>query len=472
MLDNNIILIFVCFLVMQFIHRPYQPGETIAAISTPPGEGGIAIIRISGKRALEVASKVFSGKVFTYASHTVHLGVVKDELGGRIDEALLLVMLGPRSYTGEDTVELHCHGGMIASKRVLEAVILAGARPAGPGEFTFQAFMNGKLDLAQAESVQRLIGAKNEQAFEMAGRHLEGALSQKIYSFQNRLVHLTAILEAWVDFPEEGIEFTTMETLLEDLSQVNEQMKNLLKTFHDGQRVEEGIALCIAGTPNAGKSSLMNALLQRERAIVTPIAGTTRDLIQEDLMLSGLHFRLIDTAGIRDTDEIIEQEGIKRSRQAMEKADLILLVFDASRELGKEEKGLLEQAEQEKTIVIWNKIDLPSFDIQTEFPFEVRISAKECLGLDHLKSMIDKLIWQKGAPPKEEVLITTLRHKEALSQAIKNVSTVMEGLVQEISPEFLTADLRGALIELGRIIGTNVGEDILSSIFSQFCIGK
>lgn len=457
---------------MRFIHRPYQPNDTIAAIATAPGEGGIAIIRISGKESILVAGRVFSGPVHAYASHTVHWGIVKDKEGNRIDEALLLVMRAPRSYTGADTVEFHCHGGSIASKRVLEAVIEAGARPAAAGEFTFQAFMNGKIDLAQAESVQRLISAKNEHAFQIAEKHLEGALSVKIISFQEELVRLTAILEAWVDFPEEGIEFATLESFVEDLSTINSRMQALLNTYYDGQRMEEGISLCLIGPPNAGKSSLMNALLQKERAIVTPIAGTTRDLIQEDLLLNGLHFKLIDTAGIRETEEIVEQEGIKRSKKAMEKADLILLVLDATKGLGEEEKCLLEQVSKEKTIVVWNKIDLPSYEAPSAFPHEVRLSAKDKIGLDQLVKTIDRVIWQNGAPPKEEVLITTVRHKESLAQAIQGVHSVIEGLTQNVSPEFLTADLRGALIELGRIIGTDVGEDILSSIFAQFCIGK
>lgn len=457
---------------MRFIHRPYQPNDTIAALATPPGEGGIAIIRISGQDAIAVAERVFSGPVATYVSHTVHWGIVKNKEGKRIDEALLLVMRAPRSYTGADTVELHCHGGTIASKRVLEAVIEAGARPAAAGEFTFQAFMNGKIDLAQAESVQRLISAKNERAFESAEKHLEGALSAKIISFQEELVHLTAVLEAWVDFPEEGIEFMTFESLVEDLSKIKSRMQILLNTYYDGQRMEEGISLCLIGPPNAGKSSLMNALLQKERAIVTPVAGTTRDLIQEDLLLNGLHFKLIDTAGIRETEEMVEQEGIRRSKKAMERSDLILLVLDATKALGKEEESLLGQVSREKTIIVWNKIDLPSCETTTAFPYEVRLSAQNRIGLDHLVKTIDRLIWQNGAPPKEEVLITTIRHKEALAQAIQAVSTVIEGLAQNVSPEFLTADLRRALIELGRIIGTDVGEDILSSIFSQFCIGK
>lgn len=458
---------------MDFIHRPYQPGETIAAISTPPGEGGISIIRISGNQALEVAEKIFSGPVSSYISHTAHLGMVCDGDGNRIDEALLLLMRGPRSYTGEDSVELQCHGGMIASRKVLEACLEAGARAALPGEFTFKAFMNGKLDLAQAEAVQKLISAKNEQAFSAAGKHLEGALSKKIDEFQKDLTRLGAILEAWVDFPEEGIEFASEEEIIANLSTVQEKMRALLNTFNDGKKIDQGISLCIIGSPNAGKSSLMNALLDQDRAIVTPIAGTTRDLLHEELTIGGLHFTLTDTAGIRQTDEIVEQEGIRRSKAAIQTADIVLLVIDAAKQIDREELELFDTLPKEKTIALWNKIDLPSHTVcQTPFLHVLKISAKERVGLEVVKKTIHQLIWQKGAPPKDELFITTLRHKEALARAILDINSVILGLQKKVSPEFLTADLRSALTELGRMIGTNITEEILSSIFSQFCIGK
>ncbi len=458
---------------MEFIHRPYQPGETIAAISTPPGEGGVAIIRISGKEALAVADRVFSGPVSRYKSHTAHFGVVLDENGGRIDEALLLIMRAPRSYTGEDTIELQCHGGMIASKKVLEACLTAGARAASAGEFTFKAFTNGKLDLAQAEAVQKLISAKNEQAFSAAGKQLEGALSKKIKDFQSQLIRLAAVLEAWVDFPEEGIEFMTQEQLIQELTELHAQMEALLNTFHDGKKIDQGIELCICGSPNAGKSSLMNALLEQERAIVTPIAGTTRDLLHEEMTLGGLHFKLTDTAGIRNSEEIVEQEGIRRSKVAIENADLVLLVIDATKKLDAEELELFKILPKQKTIAIWNKVDLPNHSIsQTPFLCALKMSAKERIGLDALKHTINQLIWQRGAPPKDQVMISTLRHKQALSEALQSIGSLIAGLKAGVSPEFLTADLRSALTELGRMIGTNISEDILSSIFSQFCIGK
>jgi tRNA modification GTPase len=458
---------------MEFIHRPYQPGETIAAIATPPGEGGISIIRLSGVRAIEIAEKIFSGPVASYKSHTLHLGIVHDGEGKCIDEALLLLMRAPRSYTGEDTVELQCHGGMIASKKILEACLKEGARAAMPGEFTFKAFMNGKLDLAQAEAVQKLIGAKNEEAFAAANDHLRGALSKKISEFQKELVRLGAIFEAWVDFPEEGIEFASQEELLEDLLSLSQAMQRLLNTFEDGKKIDQGISLCIVGAPNAGKSSLMNALLDQERAIVTEIAGTTRDLLHEELTIGSLHFKLTDTAGIRQTTEIVEQEGIRRSREAIEKADLILFVIDAAKRFGSEEQELFSILPKAKTIVLLNKMDIaPCALCQTPFLHELRISAKEKSGLDKLKERIEQLIWQNGMPSKDEIFITSLRHKEALSRAIHNIDSVRKGLIEGVSPEFLTADLRSSLAELGRIIGTNITEEILSSIFSQFCIGK
>lgn len=458
---------------MEFIHRPYQPGETIAAISTPPGEGGISIIRISGARAIEVASKIFSGTVSNYKSHTAHLGLIRDAAGCRLDEALLLLMRGPNSYTGEDTVELQCHGGMIASKKVLEACLEAGARSAMPGEFTLKAFMNGKLDLNQAEAVQKLIGAKNDQAFSAANKHLEGTLSKKIKGFQKGLFRLGAILEAWVDFPEEGIEFASREEIMAEISAIQSEMKILLHTFEDGKKIDQGISLCIAGTPNAGKSSLMNALLDQDRAIVTPIAGTTRDLLNEHLTIAGLHFTLTDTAGIRETSELVEQEGIRRSKAAIQAADLILMVLDGTKQIGDEERELIAFLPKEKTIAVWNKADLPSHThTQTLFPHSLPISAKERLGLEELKTLISAMIWKRGAPSKDELLISTLRHKEALAHSIEALDQLSTGLLAEISPEFLTADLRMALSELGTIIGTNITEEILTSIFSQFCIGK
>lgn len=458
---------------MEFIHQSYTPGETIAAIATPPGEGGVAIIRISGDEALNVAARIFSGPVHRYRSHTAHFGQVHNMHGEYLDDVLVLVMLRPRSYTGETTVEIHCHGGSFITRRVLDAVLAAGARAALPGEFTFRAFVNGKMDLTQAEAVQSLIGAKNERALHAAEQQLQGSLSQSIAGFQQKLTQTTAIVEAWVDFPEEGLEFATIDEICEDLETVCQSMEKLAATFHHGKILHEGLSVCLVGSPNVGKSSLMNALLDKERAIVSPIPGTTRDVLEDHLRLSGFHLKLSDTAGIRDTEEGIEQEGIRRSKQTMEESDLVLLILDAHRGLLEEDRHLLALVNPSKTILVWNKTDLPHFDLPTlDFPFTVKLSAKWREGLERLHQAIDQLIWQNGPPSKEEIVITNIRHQEALVTSAEAARRVQQGLLLGISPEFLTIDLRLALSQLGKVIGTNVTEDILSTIFSKFCIGK
>lgn len=458
---------------MDFVHDPYIPDETIAAIATPPGEGGVAIIRISGKDALQVAAKVFSGSVDQYKTHTAHYGKIINEFGKSVDNVLLLPMLGKRSYTGEDTVEIHCHGGSLISRRVLEVVIKAGARLAKPGEFTFKAYMNGKLDLAQAEAVQELIAARNEHALDAAENKLQGRLSKKVQSLQQQITHLTAILEAWVDFPEEGLEFATREEMCASLLHVVQEMQTLADTFHDGRIIHDGVTVCLIGSPNVGKSSLMNALLDKERAIVSHIPGTTRDTLEDHFRWNGLNFKLVDTAGIRDSNELIENEGIKRSKSAMESSDLILLVLDITQDLSDADHQLIQKVSPEKTIVIWNKTDLRvSAKAHLNFPHVCEISAKEKWGLDNLRAKIDEVIWKKGPPTKEEILITSVRHREALLNAISCCHTVVNGLNDEVSPEFLVQDIRDSLRHLGKIIGTNVSEDVLSAIFSHFCIGK
>lgn len=445
--------------------------ETIAAIATPPGEGGVAVIRISGPDAIFIADQIFTGKVQNYQSHTLHFGKIIDA-GVVVDEVLLAPMRAPRSYTGEETVEIFCHGGSLIARRVLDTVLKAGAKAAEPGEFTRRAFLNGKIDLAQAEAVQTFIGAKNELSLQAAGKQLAGHLSEHIKNFQSHLIDTAAILEAWVDFPEEGLEFASKEEIITALKTILAKMNQLASTFSEGKKIHEGLKLALIGAPNAGKSSLMNALLGEERAIVTHIPGTTRDLLEAELKMSGLHFQLIDTAGIRETDEIVEKEGIRRSHSAMQDADLILLIVDVSKDLSKEDKVLLEAAPKEKTLVIWNKIDLPHVIPSYPLFHQVALSAKMRKGVQEMKQTIETLIWKGNMPSKEEVVLTNIRHKEALTEAISDLQTVIEGLETEISPEFLSADIRSCLRHLGKIIGMDISEDILGAIFSKFCVGK
>lgn len=452
---------------MKFVHTPYKPNETVAAIATPPGEGGVAIIRISGDGALATAKKVFSRDPASFKSHTAYHGHIVDEKGDKVDEALLMLMKGRKSYTGEDTVEIFCHGGSLVSKKVLETVLKTGVRQAYPGEFTFKAFINGKLDLSQAEAVQALIHAKNEKMLESAGRQLEGRLSLKILETQKRLNHIAAILEAWVDFPDEGLEFAPMEEVLRDLRQEKEALEKLLNTYHDGKIVSEGLKVALIGSPNVGKSSLMNALLERERAIVSDIAGTTRDVLEDHLKLNGLNIVLSDTAGIRETIETIEKEGIRRSEKALDEADLVLLVIDSVNP----DLSLIHKIDGKKSVVVLNKTDIappPSIS----HPHVVPLSALTGDGIDSLKKEIDRVIWANGVPSKEEIVITNMRHKEALSESVEAINRVIDGLNSGVSPEFVAFDIRAALTGIGKIVGADITEDVLTSIFNTFCIGK
>jgi tRNA modification GTPase len=440
--------------------------KTIAAIATPLGEGGVAIVRISGDQALDIASKIFSKDVNALPSHTASFGKFLDN-GEVFDEGLLLPMRAPKSFTGEDVVECHCHGSSLIAKRLLNAILKAGARMAEPGEFTKRAFLNGKFDLAQAEAVQSLIAAKNQLAVQAAGKQLEGRLSEKILGFQKKLTDIAAIIEAWIDFPEEGLEFASLEEILEQLNSLRNEMDHLKNTFHHGRIINEGISLCLAGLPNAGKSSLMNALLGHDRAIVTPIAGTTRDVLVEDLRLGHLHFRLSDTAGLRETEEVIEQEGIRRTKNSMQEADLILYVIDSEKGLQKEDEEILSGPYKEKILTIWNKCDLPN-----QITEGLRISALRKEGIEELHNSIESYIWKDGLPDKAEIVLTHARHYDALDKAILAMNHLIEGLKSGVSPEFLTSDIREALKELSTIIGSDITEEILNAIFSKFCVGK
>ncbi len=441
--------------------------DTIAAIATAPGEGAISIIRVSGKNSFTIVGEIFSGDVKSYASHSAHLGRILSKSGQIIDEVLLLVMHEGRSYTGEASCEIMCHGGSFITQRVLARVLEAGARAAGPGEFSLRAFQNNRIDLAQAEAVQELIAAKNMLALQAASDQLQGRLSILIKDLQQKLTDITSIIEAWVDYPEEGLEFATNDELLEMLLSTKEQMTSLANTFHDGALLNQGRTLCLLGAPNVGKSSLMNALLDQERAIVTNIAGTTRDTLSEELRIDGMPFKLIDTAGIRETDELIEKEGIIRSKKAASSSDLILILLDATKTLSENELSMLKT--YPNALIIWNKTDLP----HPPLPLPgIEISATTKAGLPLLKNEITNHLWKSKLQDKDQILLTKERHFSALTDSIAFINTVITGFKNNTSPEFLAFDLRQALRSLSTIIGTNVTEDILGAIFAKFCVGK
>lgn len=442
---------------------------TIAAIITGTGPGAVAGIRISGKEALKIADRIFSGPVLSYPSHTAHYGKIRDEQQEEIDQVLLLVMRAPKSYTGEDTVEIFCHGGAILPQKVLQTILQAGASIAKPGEFTLRAFLHGKMDLAQAEAVQLLIQAQNELAVKAAKEQLEGKLSQKVACYQKTLTRLTAILEAWVDFPEEDLAFMPFEAFQKELQEVIYSMEQLLATFSEGAKLQQGISLCLAGAPNVGKSSLMNLLLGKERAIVTPIAGTTRDILEEDVIWQGISFRLIDTAGLRPTECMIEAKGIEKSKEALQKTDLLLYLLDATQP---EDLSLLPSfLDPKKTLLVWNKIDQKIPQQTLEDFSSVAISVKEETGIEELGKKVTSLVQAKSWG-KEEIILSSLRHKNSLEEALTYCKNVAKMLPENLSAEFLVEDLKAALYALSHILGTEVTEDILDAIFSQFCLGK
>ena len=344
------------FEVMEYVHKA-RHHDTIGAVATPPGLGGIAIIRVSGREAIAMVNKLLTAPIDGQPSHTVCLRTLYDSTGCQLDQALLLVMRPPRSFTGEETVEIQCHGGYVVARRILETLFHEGVRPAEGGEFSLRAFLNGKIDLAQAEAVQALIGAKSDEAMRVAGDQLSGKFSEKIRSFQQKATELAALFEAGVDFPEDDLGDTTFEAAEGEVRTLASKMADLVATYHSGQMICNGVSLCILGAPNVGKSSLMNRLLGKDRAIVSPTAGTTRDLVEDDLMLNGIHCRVIDTAGIRETSETIEGEGVRRSRQAMERADIALILLDASRPDDPETLPPLQEPSKKKSILVWNKID-------------------------------------------------------------------------------------------------------------------
>lgn len=462
--------------------------DTICAVATPPGEGGVGIIRISGEKAVDVAASLVALKSGVFlasaASHTLHQADLFDRTDARsrtpVDEALVVVMRGPRSYTGEDVVELQCHGSSLILQTVCAALIRAGARLADPGEFTKRAFLNGRLDLAQAEAVLDTIRAKTAGSLRIAQEQLRGALSKDIASVREPLIRLLAHVEAGIDFVEEDISFIPITELAAGLHQAHDMVLRLLAHSREGRILREGVTAAIVGRPNVGKSSLLNALLRMDRAIVTPIPGTTRDVLEEVLNVRGVPVRLRDTAGLRDSIDPVEQEGVRRSQAAIEQADLLLIVVDASAPLCSDDRRLLDEflgKTDKKRLVILNKTDLPCrLDDPIAAPDErsavVRLSAKTGEGLDELRDRIRALFIHPDFEVRETALITHLRHQAALQRTLDALTAGLASVAVSAAGELIAMDLRMAIDGLGEITGVISTDDILDRIFKDFCIGK
>jgi tRNA modification GTPase len=457
--------------------------DTIAAIATPLGEGGLAVVRLSGAQALTVADQVFvpsggsEARPSTFASHTLHHGRIVRQ-GQVVDEALMAVMRAPRTYTREHVVEFSCHGGLLVARMVLDVLLEHGARLALPGEFTRRAFLNGRVDLAQAEAVADLIHSRTELALVAANEQLAGRLSQRINRLRDDLMQSLAHVEAHIDFPEEDIAPDTRTQLVQRLNQAQNSMEDLLRTAHEGQILRRGIRTAIIGRPNVGKSSLLNLLLGHDRAIVSPHPGTTRDTIEESVNIRGLPVVFIDTAGMRSADNAIESEGIQRSRRALEKAELVLLVLDASEPVTLEDHACVQLVGSRKHIVVLNKTDLPSrlvlpSDLLSTTPRPtVPVSCVSGEGLETLKDAIKEAVWAGEIKPAMLQVVINARHQDALRRARDATLTVVEALTTGQSLELVAVDLRLAANAVGEIVGRTSTEDLLDSIFSQFCIGK
>lgn len=453
--------------------------DTIAAISTPLGEGGLAVIRLSGPQALQIADACFAPasrrapKPSAAPSHTVHYGRIIRR-GEVVDEVMLTVLRAPRTLTCEDVVEISCHGGLLPAKLVLDSVLEAGARLALPGEFTKRAFLNGRIDLTQAEAVVDLIQSRTELALAAANEQLSGKLSQRINLLRDEMMKVLAHVEAHIDFPEEDIAPDTKERLVERLETAMKSMDQLLKTANEGQILRRGIRAAIVGRPNAGKSSLLNQLLGRDRAIVSPIAGTTRDTIEETTNVRGLPIVFVDTAGLRQSGDSIELEGIRRSRETLARADLILHVLDASEPLTAEDAVYLDEFAVKKRILVRNKVDLP---VRLELPpaGQARTVDVCCLtgqGIERLKDEIKELVWAGEIRAEMLQVMINSRHQDALQRARVSTQRTLDALQSDASLELVALDLRIATNAVGEIVGKTTTEDLLDSIFSQFCLGK
>ncbi len=467
--------------------------DTIAAISTGMTNSGIGIVRISGEEAFRIVAEVYSGKsgIVNEKTHTIHYGFIKDgtEI---IDEVLVMLMKAPRTFTGEDTVEINCHGGTYVVKRILETVIKNGARPADPGEFTKRAFLNGKLDLSQAEAVIDVINSKNEYALKSSVSQLKGSVKNKIEDIRKRILYETAFIETAIDDPEHYKLDEYPDRLKSTIGRISNEIKELIDSAGNGRIIKEGIQTVIVGKPNAGKSSLLNILAGRERAIVTDIEGTTRDILEEQIQFGGLTLNMIDTAGIRDTSDLIEQMGVDKAEKYVRDADLVIYVADASRKFDQNDERIMGLISDKKTVVLLNKSDL-----KTELTKEILqnrmsiilknennagivaknipmidISVKEEQGIQEFEKLLTEMFLNGEVSFNEEIYITNVRHKSALSDAYESLDKVIVSIENRLPEDFYSIDLMDAYDSLGSITGETIGEDLINEIFSKFCMGK
>lgn len=459
--------------------------DTIVAISTVLGESAIGVLRVSGNQAIPIVDKVFRGQKTLSDTPTYHARygyIYENDTNSQIDEVICLVMRAPHSFTTEDTVEISCHGGVVSVRRVLRTILDAGARLADPGEFTKRAFLNGRIDLAQAEAIIQIINAQTEAGMEIAVQQLKGQLSKKINQLRQKLIRVLAHLEAALDFPEDEIQGFSTDEISESLQKAISEIENLLKTSQSGKIFRQGIKTIIVGKPNVGKSSLLNTLLSEQRAIVTEIPGTTRDLIEEMINLDGIPLRLIDTAGIRETKDKIENIGVERSKEFLSTADLVLLVLDISQDLTSEDWQIIQLAQDKKVIIVLNKLDLPAKIDEDEMVREikklipvhslVRTSVLLDEGLDKLKNSIKELIFAGQIIPTDQTILINLRHQRALIDAQQSLKRAEESFQLQMPYDIVSIDLRAGLEFIGQITGETLADDMIDQIFAEFCLGK
>lgn len=462
--------------------------DTIAAIATGLTESGIGIIRISGSDSYDIINKIFKTKtgknINLDESHKVHYGFIVDAINDNVsretlDEVLVINMKGPKSFTGEDVVEIDCHGGVLMMKRILELVIKCGARLSEPGEFTKRAFLNGRIDLSQAEAVIDIINAKNDNALKASVKQLKGVISEKIKKCRGIILEDTAFIEAALDDPEHISLDGFNDKLYDDINTLSRDIEYMIRTSENGKLIKEGINTVIVGKPNAGKSSLLNALMGEERAIVTDIAGTTRDTLEESINLGGISLNIIDTAGIRDTDDVVEKIGVERALNAAENADLIIYVVDGTEELDDSDYKIISfiKSHNKKVLVVLNKLDLKQ-KVNTQPLGEldnasiINASAKEMIGIDDIQNEIEKLFYNGNVSFNDEFYITSARQKNALNDALESLRNVEISISNSMPEDFYSIDLMNAYTSLGYVLGEEVDEDLVNEIFGKFCMGK